>query len=71
MFRLCWWFWECCLGCEGGGVFVYFGGVLLDLGFEDAVLVVSCDGGGLVAYFVGIRLDLGFEDAVCWCSDAW
>ena len=52
-------------------VFVYFGGVLLDLGFEDAVLVVSCDGGGLVAYFVGIRLDLGFEDAVCWCSDAW
>ena len=41
MFRLCWWFEECCLGCEGGGVFVYFGGVLLDLGFEDAVLVVS------------------------------
>ena len=41
MFRLCWWFWGCCLGCEGGGVVVYFGGVLLDLGFEDAVLVVS------------------------------
>ena len=70
MFRLCWWFWGCCLGCEGGGVVVYFGGARLDLGFEDAVLVVSCDGGE-VAYFGGVRLDLGFEDAVCWCSDAW
>ena len=64
MFRLCWWFWGCCLGCEGGGVVVYFGGVLLDLGFEDAVLIVSCDGGVVVAYFGGVLLDLGFEDAV-------
>ena len=63
MFRLCWWFWGCCLGCEGGGV-VYFCSVRLDLGFEAAVCVVSCDGGGVVVYFGGVLLDLGFEDAV-------
>ena len=41
MFRLCWWFWGCCLGCEGGGVVAYFVGIRLDLGFEDAVLVAK------------------------------
>lgn len=45
-------------------VLLYFGGVRLDLGFEDAVWVVSYDGGGVVAYFGGVRLGLGFEHAV-------